>query len=170
MCEIEEEAGEEAQKEQGEITQLTVIEYIFRELKHDDLELFNPTYREMLVEAKNNLESSKLTAERFFVYHSNPKFSKIASDLLTEPYQESKIHSKYRKIETEEERLIELVPHVMHDFKFKLITSKIEELNVKLKTEKEEQKIILLMREINRLQIVNRALAQQLGERIILKI
>ena len=170
MCEIEEESGEESQTKQEKIKQLTVIEYIDRELKHDDLELFNPAYREMLAEAKDNLENSKLTAERFFVYHPNPKFSKIASDLLAEPYQESKIHSKYRKIEPEEERLIELVPHVMLDFKFKLISGKIDELNLALKTEKEEPKIFSLMHQINQLQIVNRALAQQLRERIILKI
>jgi len=56
------------------------------------------------------------------------------------------------------------------DFKFKVISNKIEELKSALKIEKEEEKIGSLMQEINQMQLVNRALAQRLGERIILKI
>ncbi len=167
MCEVEDEdAGDDAEK----IKKITVIEYIARELKSDDLNLFNPLYQQMLSEAQENQGNASFMAERFFAYHPNPEFSKIASDLLTDPYQLSKIHEKQKKVEKEEERLLELVPHVVLDFKFKVISNKIEELKNTLKTEKEESKILSLMLEIHQMQTVNRALAQRLGERIILKI
>ncbi len=166
MCEVEDAA------EDGSIQskKITVIEYIAGELQIDDLKLFNPLYRQMLAESQENQYAPSFKAERFFAYHPNPEFSKIASDILTEPYQLSKMHNKQKKVETEEERLLELVPHVVLDFKFKLISSKIEELKNRLKGETESEKILTLMQEINQMQIVNRALAQRLGERIILRI
>ena len=166
MCKVEDVSEDGSEK----IKEITVVEYIVKELQTDELELSNPLYRQMLAKAQENRENPSFKAERFFAYHPNPQFSKIASDLLTEPYQLSKMHSKHKKVETEEERLLELVPHVVLDFKFKVISNKIEELKNALKGEREEEKIGVLMREINQMQVVSRALAQRLGERIILKI
>ncbi len=166
MCEVEDVA------ENGSVQarKITVIEYIVNELQTDDLKLFNPLYQQMLAESQENQKTSSFKAERFFAYHPNPEFSKVASDILTEPYQLSKMHHKQKKVETEEERLLELVPHVVLDFKFKLISNKIEELKNCLREEKGEENIRSLMLEISKMQMVNRALAQRLGERIILKI
>jgi len=166
MCEVEDASGGDSVQPQ----KITVIEYIVSELQTDDLKLFNPLYQQMLAESQANQNRPSFKAERFFAYHPNPEFSKVASDILTEPYQLSKMHDKQKKVETEEERLLELVPHVILDFKFKLISNKIEELKNALKGEKEEEIIRSLMLEINQMQMVNRALAQRLGERIILKI
>jgi DNA primase len=166
MCKVEDESEDGSEI----IKEITVTEYIVNELQTDELELSNPLYQQMLNEAQESRENPAFIAERFFVYHPNPQFSKVASDLLTEPYQLSKMHSKHKKVETEEERLLELVPHVVLDFKFKVIANRIEELKSALKGEREEEKILALMYEMNQMQVVNRALAQRLGERIILKI
>lgn len=166
MCEIENTEEEASEK----IKKITVIDYISQELRTDELVLSNSIYNQMLTEAKEAQNTPSFKADRFFVYHPNLEFSKIASDLLTEPYELSKIHNKTKKVETEEERLLELVPHVILDFKFKVISNKIKELQNALKEEKEESLIYTLMHEINQMQIVSRALAQKLGERIILKI
>ncbi len=166
MCEVEEIAEDDS----VQIKKITVTEYIVNELQADELQLSNPLYQQMLAESQENQNNPSFKAERFFAYHPNPEFSKIASDILTEPYQLSKMHDKQKKVETEEERLLELVPHVVLDFKFKLISNKIEELKNRLKGETESEKILVLMREINQMQLVNRALAQRLGERIILRI
>jgi DNA primase len=167
MCEVENEIPENGLHTTGPIT---VIEYIHREFQEDELSFLTPLYQQMFTEACESQLLSSFNAERFFVYHSNPEFSRIASDLLADPYQESKIHSKYKKVEPESERLLELVPRVVLDFKFKVISLKIEELKESLKLEKDPEKILSLMQEINQMQQVSRALAQQLGERIILKI
>jgi DNA primase len=166
MCEVEEVAEDNS----VQIKKITVTEYIVSELQADELQLSNPLYQQMLAESQENQNNPSFKAERFFAYHPNPEFSKIASDILTEPYQLSKMHDKQKKVETEEERLLELVPHVVLDFKFKLISNKIEELKNRLKGETESEKILALMQEINQMQLVNRALAQRLGERIILRI
>jgi DNA primase len=166
MCEVESEIPENGLH----ITEaITVIEYINREFQEDELSFLNPIYRQMFGEACESQSSPAFNAERFFVYHNNPEFTRTASDLLTDLYQESKMHSKFKKVEPEEDRLLELVPRVVLDFKFKVISLKIKELKEALKSESDPEKVLSLMQEINQLQQVSRALAQQLGERIILK-
>jgi hypothetical protein len=79
------------------------------------------------------------------------------------------MHDKHKKVETEEERLLELVPHVVLDFKFKVISNKIEELKNSLKTTEEGGKIDALMHEINQMQKVSKTLARGLRVRVVLK-
>lgn len=74
--------------------------------------------------------------------------------------------------ETQEEimsRLFELVPHVVMDFKYKVVEAKTNELRAKLKKEKDVELIMELMRELAKWQEVRGVLSKKLGERIVVR-
>ena len=85
-------------------------------------------------------------------------------------YQLSKINTKFKKVETEEERLAELVPRALFELKNAIVCMNIKKLRDEIKKagkEKDTVRITELMSEITVLNGVKAALAKQLGERII---
>lgn len=107
MCYVETEENTE--------TPLTVIEYISMDLKQDELQFHNPLHRKILAEAEAHLHDSNFTAERYFLAHPDPTISKLAADMINDRYQLSKSNSQ--AMVKDEERLHELVPHQLIDFK-----------------------------------------------------
>ena len=90
--------------------------------------------------------------------------------MVSEKYQLSKIHTKFQKVETEEERLAELVPRALFELKNAIVCMNIKKLRDEIKKagkEKDTVRITELMSEITALNGVKAALAKQLGERII---
>ena len=90
--------------------------------------------------------------------------------MVSEKYQLSKIHTKFQKVETEEERLAELVPRALFELKNAIVCMNIKKLRDEIKKagkEKDTVRITELMSEITVLNGVKAALAKQLGERII---
>jgi DNA primase len=93
--------------------------------------------------------------------------------MLADKYVLSKYHSKTSKVEEESDRLIELVPRVMFEYKNKLLLETIKDKMLELKKANEQNDIPLLeklMQEIGTLNIIKSQLAKTLGERIILKL
>lgn len=67
-------------------------------------------------------------------------------------------------------RLFELVPHVVMDFKYKVVEAKTNSLRTKLKSEKDVEKIMELMQELAKWQEVRKVLSKKLGERIVVRL
>lgn len=94
----------------------------------------------------------------------------ITIDLVSEKHQLSKIHTKYAKIETEEDRLKDLVPLALYNLKEAMITQQIRDMQTRLRIEAAklpEIEQIQLMRELAELNAVKMDLARYLGERTI---
>jgi len=152
---------------------ITVGAYILDELERDKLQFNNPLHALMLEEYKNNFIQEGFVAERFFLYHSNNEISMITADLISEKYTLSKIHSKIKKIEEDADRLIELVPRVVFEFKNSLILELMKRKLLEMKVANDDRNIKLIdeiMVEMSQLEIVKRELSKTLGERIIIKI
>ena len=97
----------------------------------------------------------------------------ITADLISEKYTLSKIHSKIKKIEEDADRLIELVPRVVFEFKNSLILELMKRKLLEMKVANDDRNIKLIdeiMVEMSQLEIVKRELSKTLGERIIIKI
>lgn len=93
--------------------------------------------------------------------------------MVTEKYQLSKVHSKVKRVESDAERLIDLVPRVVFEFKNSLILDMIREKLLELKTaseSKDNTRTDEIMREMAGLEDVKKQLSKTLGERIIIKI
>ncbi len=137
----------------NEVQKYSVASFIISQLKEDDLILCNPLYNKFIEEAQEHLEDTSWVAQRFFVNHPDVDVSLLAVELITEPYQLSKIHEKTRKIDSEQERLSLLVPRVIFEYKNKIILLRIKEVQSKIKllqaNEKELESLLLEYAELN---------------------
>jgi DNA primase len=151
----------------------TVGDYILEELEKDGLVFFNAIHTLMLEEYKEHHKLEGFVAERFFLYHADSQISLLTADLISEKYTLSKIHSKVKKIETDAERLIELVPRLVYEFKNSLILEMIKQKLLELKTAndaKDNENVDRIMLEMKQMEGVKKQLSKSLGERIIIKL
>lgn len=107
--------------EEGNEQPFTVTEYIAYNLKVDDIQFHNPIHRKILKEAEENVHNENFVAERYFLANPDQQISKVAADMSSDRYQLSNYHSKGQKIITDEERLYELVPRLLLDFKISIL-------------------------------------------------
>ena len=151
-----------------------VVQYIIEELERDDLKLTHPVYQKILEEAAQKYREEGFHAETCFRNHSDPQISKIAVELSTDKYIESKIHSKYKNTQKEEEkRLRDLVPYVVHNYKNTLLQNMVDELNRKMQEAEKAndvERITGLLKEISDLNKIKMQFARSLRERIVTKI
>lgn len=96
---------------------------------------------------------------------------RVATDLISQKHQLSKIHTKYSKIETERDKLPDLVPHAIYNLKEALIECEIKNVMQEIKRVYEQNQNLdrvkdLLVRnaELNELK---KDLSKYLGERVI---
>ena len=152
---------------------VTVGEYILEELDRDSLVFENPVHALMLEEYKIHHQQQNFIAERFFLYHQNGQISMLTADLVTEKYTLSKVHSKIKRLETDAERFIDLVPRVVFEFKNCLILDMIKQklLQMKAANDVKNNKLVdEIMQEMSQLEVVKKQLSKTLGERIIIKL
>ena len=77
--------------------------------------------------------SPKFIANRYFLAHPDPNVSRLAANLISEKYQLSKYHTKYRELEQEEDKLDQLVIRELYAFKDAYILSQIKEIQAQIK-------------------------------------
>lgn len=162
MCYVETEENAE--------TPLTVIEYISLDLKQDELEFHNPLHRKILAEAEAHLHDPNFTAERYFLAYPDPTISRLAAEMINDRYQLSKSNSQ--AIIKDEERLHELVPHQLIDFKFAILN---EDMKYTLQAlSKPEiagnpEKCLEVMAHYKELSELQKIMAKRAGDRVVLK-
>lgn len=151
----------------------SVGSYVIEELEIDQLNFQHPLHTEMLGEYKTHINDENFNAERFFLNHQESGISKLTVDLLAEKYTLSKVHSKIKKVESESERLHELVPRLIFEFKNSIILEQIKTKLLELKAasdNKNEGLIREIMDDIAFLEQIKNKLSKTLGERIIIKL
>lgn len=164
MCNLTDEEGNEIP--------VTVIEYVINDLKEDDLAFHNPLHRQILSEAAAHIHDSKFVAERYFLAHPDPVISKLSVELINVRYQLSKYHSKSQKIVTDEERLYELVPMLMINFKYAIVTEELKHMLYALQDPAlahDNEKCDALMQRFNEMKSIQSLMAKRLGDRVVLR-
>jgi len=147
--------------------------FIMEELEQDKLIFNNPLHSLMLDEYRKNHMLDNFAVQHFFLYHSQSEISNLTADLISEKYTLSRIHSKIKKIESDADRLIELVPRVVFEFKNCLILEIMRQKLTDMKAANDNKNNALvdeIMREMSQLEIVKKQLSKSLGERIIIKL
>ena len=86
-------------EETNEHIVMRVAEYIRYDLERDDLTFYTPIIKSMLDEAADKCKTEGFIASRYFLAHPDPNVSRLAANLISEKYQLSKYHSKYRELE-----------------------------------------------------------------------
>jgi DNA primase len=154
-------------EETNEVTQYSVAEFIQNDLKNDEIELNHPIYKQILAECVAHCRQSNFKSERFFNNHQNYDISKIATDLCVDRYQLSTIHSKFQKIEHEQDRLLEIVPRTTINLKDAILIQEMRDIQTELKRGASADRIGEIQERIMEINRMRNLLAKELGDRII---
>lgn len=169
-----------SQSKEEDVDSTTVLEFIQFDMERDNLDFQNPLYRQILHEAIQKMDNGDFTPSRYFLAHPQQEISQLAADLLEDRYQLSKVHLKQfgdhvKQEETplgEEKNIETVVPRILTELKDALISLKIKGIKDKMAAKQKEglmDEVIELMRQLKELEVIKKALAKILGERVILR-
>ena len=164
MCNLTDEEGNEVP--------VTVVEYVINDLKEDELAFHNPLHRRILSEASEHIHDQEFASERFFVAHPDPKISTIATELASDRYQLSKYHSKTQKLVTDEERLYEMVPMMMINFKNAIVAEELKHIMYALQDPSianDNAQCDAVMQRYKEMKEIQNLMAKRLGDRVVLR-
>jgi len=164
MCNLTDEEGNEVP--------VTVVEYVINDLKEDELAFHNPLHRRILSEASEHIHDQEFASERFFVAHPDPKISTIAIELASDRYQLSKYHSKTQKLVTDEERLYEMVPMLMINFKNAIVAEELKHIMYALQDPSianDNAQCDAVMQRYKEMKEIQNLMAKRLGDRVVLR-
>lgn len=114
----------ELYEEEGEtgVRSVSVGEFIISELADDELDFLNPVYNLIREEYRQRLHQADFIPARYFIAYPDSKVSSVSADILSEPYELSKIwHKMEAFVETEQMKLTELLPKVLDNYKMRRI-------------------------------------------------
>lgn len=115
-------------------------------------------------------EFDKLYVSKILSSDPDDELRNEVLNLITEKYNLSKYHFKTTKIEVESDKLSELIPRVIDEWKDGVLHVKIEQARAELKritAENTGEDIVPIMAQIQRLAQARQQFAKQIGERII---
>ena len=157
--------------EDGASREVTVAEHVASDLAVDSLELQDPMHRRMLDEVMQRIHDAGLVASRYFFSHPDPQVARLAADLSSDRYQLSKYHSRSQKVVTDEERLCELVPHLLTDLKLAIVEDELKQVLSALQDRAimtDAARYMEVMKRYKDLSEVQRAIAKRAGDRVVL--
>lgn len=158
----------------------TVIEFVHSDLERDNIKVTNPLYEQIFEEAYRESANSDFDPAKYFMLHTDSNISTLATELLNDRYQLSKIHAKSlgEDLEGNKSRLLEenllevLVPRVTTELKNAYIMQQIALVMKRIKeSEKKDdfETTLKLLEEKKKLEEIKKILAKMLGEQVIIK-
>lgn len=156
--------------EGGGERQVTVLEHILNDLSADGLHLNEPLHHRMLEEVLPHVHEAGFNVSRYFFSHPDPQIARLAADLCSDRYQLSKYHARSQKIVTDEERLYELVPHLLTDLKLAIVDEEVKQVLKALQNQEvmsDAARYMEIMKRYKDLSEVRRSIAKKAGDRVI---
>ena len=148
----------------GEITSLTVAQYISFNLKADALTFSNPIYNKVLEEAARFTTDDNFDSATYFSRHPDVEVSSLATDMLVDPVQ----LSKSLQMRKEENSLQNHVEHLILDFRLNYVDSHMKDVQRQIiLNASDPERMVQLMQQYKDLQEVRNQLAKKLGSNIL---
>jgi DNA primase len=131
------------------------------------------------LQLNESLEERTVAARTFYARHyierilcsdSDDGIRRLTTELVSDKYTLSKVHTKYAKVETEEDRLQDLVPRAVFELKNAILTCDITEtqqLIQQVAAAGDTERLSALIQELIDLNNLKGDFARYLGERII---
>jgi len=155
---------------QEEIT--TISDYIVREIISDDLLFDDDTWAKFFEEFRFHTEQGIFPGDKYFVKHEDPDISRLSADLLSEPYELSRIwRDKQTFVETEDMKLKDIVPDGILFFKGGKIKKRIDEISIQMEEAQQTgdtERVLALIKKVQNLKAALRMISEKLGNRIVL--
>lgn len=149
---------------------VTAIEYVYYSLKNDELQLENPLFRQVLEESMQHFHDEHFTAHGYFSSHPDPNVSRLAADLVIDRYQLSRYHSENKKILSDKERLHELIPQLMCEYKYAVIKESCDQMKKQLQnpeTCNDPERLAAALKQIKEWQSILQEIGKLTGERTL---
>lgn len=110
--------------------------------------------------------------EKVLCSHLDDDIRLLSLDLVPEKHVLSKVHTKFSKVETDEDRLAEIIPRTVYELKDALLECRLRRIRAELKNSvstagASPDHIMTLMQEMNEVQHLRGEFAKYLGERIL---
>lgn len=158
-------------EEKHETRLISVGDYMIEQIENDELVSENPLFRTVFFEVKENIENKDFDVWKHFVYHPNSEVNKLATDLLSEKYEESKIWEKGGGFTEKEEEILDiLIPKIIFEYKFRKISIMLDAIGKEIDRASEENdfdKIIELQSKYMNLKKIEKVISDNLGNRTI---
>ena len=160
-------------EEDGETPDITreikAGEYMVEELENDDLVSENQLFRQIFFDVKEKMEDARFDPWKYFIYHGNAEVSKLATDLLSERFIESKRWTKAGAYTEKEEEILDyLIPKIVYEYKFRKIRLMLEEIENEIDSASKSgdfDKVIEEQSKYMNLKRVEKDLSDKLGNR-----
>ncbi|MDX9908501.1 MAG: DNA primase [Mariniphaga sp.] len=154
-----------------DVYEVKVGEYMIEYLENDDLVTENPLFRKIFYQIKENLDDDQFDSEKHFLFNEDSEVSKLATDLLSEKFIESKRWTKAGAfIEKEEEIIDYLVPRIIYEYKLRRVKILLREIEKEIDRAADENNFDLVIEEQSKymnLKQVEKFLSEKLGSRTI---
>ena len=163
-CNVEDENGQERP--------INVIEYIRYALQDDNLQFRDPLHQRILREAMEHATEEDFRCTRYFENHPDEAISALSIELAHDKETLSKVHSKGITIPSDEERLSEILLHLMTDYKLAIVEECLRHIQQELSkpdTRKDREQLQRLMKEFQETKQIQKELGRQAGDRVLMK-
>lgn len=146
----------------------TVAQYIKNNLEKDHLEFRNKLFQKILNEACQINNITKENCLNYFMTHPDAEINILAARLGTDKYVLSQ--SQQQGFVKDEDRLSELIPRLLHDFKNSIVKSEMKHVLSELskpEVQNDTNLCFSLMRQYKALCDIEKQFAQVLGDRVL---
>lgn len=121
-------------------------------------------------EHRRQFESAYI--EKVLCSHLDDDIRMLSLELVPEKHVLSKVHTKFSKVETDEDRLTEIIPRTVYELKDALLECRLRRIRTELRNsvsagDASSDHIMTLMQEMNEVQHLRGEFAKYLGERIL---
>jgi DNA primase len=121
-------------EESGEWITETVATYILSELELDNMVSVDPVISTIFEEYRLHQEESEFEPMRYFTLHSDPRISLFASDIISERHPLSPFWERGGShIEKEEDLLQVVVPKLVREYKLRVVSSMMNQIEGRMK-------------------------------------
>ena len=157
--------------EENESFETKVKEFMIGEIEADDLVSENVLFKKIFYDVAQHIENEDFDPWKFFVYHSDGEVSKLATDLLSDKYVESKRWAKAGAYTEKEEDILDaLIPRIVNEYKLskvKVMLAEIEKAITEASAANDFDRVIEEQSVYMNLKRVEKELARALGRRAI---
>ena len=158
------------ESEDGEKTDWTVANYIAADLEADGIALQTPLYAQILNEATAlvDTEEQKYVSLHYFMQAETPEIQQLATQVAEDNYALSR--KQLKEHNPDENRLVELIPHLLNEYKFHIVESRLKELLLELRNPEvlqSPERARAIMEEHAQFNQLKKVLSPMVGKRII---
>lgn len=158
------------ESEDGTTMDWTVANYIAADLENDGIALQTPLYAQILSEALPlaDSEEQKYVSLHYFMQAETPEIQQLATQVAEDNYTLSK--KQLEEHNPDENRLVELIPHLLNEYKFHIVESRLKELLLELRNPEvlqSPERARAIMEEHAQFNQLKKVLSPMLGKRII---